>query len=119
MPRPHLKGGHLAPESQYTIRPDLLATNPDGTRGAIEMERFVKAEKRYEQHVIPGHVRKLNAREYDFVLWIARDIDHQQTLENTIRKVVQKLRENQRFYLEARPTHYKIFQFSNLQSWGQ
>ena len=118
-PRPHLKGGNLAPENQYTIRPDLLATNPDAIRGAIEVERFVKSERRYEEHVIPGHVRKLNAREYDFVLWIARDIDHQQTLENTIRKVVQKLRENQRFYLEARPTHYKIFQFSNLQSWGQ
>jgi hypothetical protein len=118
-PRPHLKGGNLAPENQYTIRPDLLATNPDAIRGAIEVERFVKSERRYEEHVIPGHVRKLNAHEYDFVLWIARDIDHQQTLENTIRKVVQKLRENQRFYLEARPTHYKIFQFSNLQSWGE
>src|SRR5437763_799758 len=43
-PRPHLKGGNLAPENQYTIRPDLLATNPDAIRGAIEVERFVKSE---------------------------------------------------------------------------
>ena len=83
------------------------------------MERFVKAEKRYEQHVIPGHVRKLNAREYDFVLWIARDANHQQTLEATIRQVVQKLRESQKFYLEVRATNYSIFQFANLESWGK
>ncbi len=118
-PRPHLKGGNLAPENQYTIRPDLLANNPDGIRGAIEMERFVKSEKRYQEHVIPGHVRKLNTREYDFVLWIARNADHQQTLESTIRKVVQKLRESQKFYLEVRATNYKVFQFSNLESWGK
>ena len=118
-PRPHLKGGNLAPENQYNIRPDLIAVNPDGIRGAIEVERFVKAQKRYEEHVIPGHVRRLNAREYDFVLWIARNADHQQTLESTIRKVVQKLRDNQKFYLEARPTNYRVFQFSNLESWGK
>jgi hypothetical protein len=118
MPRPHLKGGQLAPENQYNVRPDLLAVNPEGIRAAIEMERFVKAEKRYEEHVIPGHVRKLNAHDYDFVLWIARTPEHQQTLENTIKRVVQRLREKQKFYLEPRPTAYKIFQFNNLESLG-
>jgi len=118
LPRPHLKGGNLSPESQYNIRPDLLAVNPDGIRGAIEVERFVKSENRYEEHVIPGHVRKLNAREYDFVQWIARTPEQQQTLETTIKKVVQRLREKQKFYLEVRPTTYKIFQFSNLESIG-
>lgn len=115
-PRPHLKGGNLAPENQYNIRPDLIAVDPDGIRGAIEVERFVKAEKRYEEHVIPGHVRRLNAREYDFVLWIARTPEHQQTLESAIKKAIQKLRANQTFYLEPRVTNYKIFQFSNLEN---
>lgn len=118
MPRPHLKSGHLPPENQYTTRPDLLAVNPDSIRAAIEMERHVKAEKRYEEHIIPGHVRKLNAREYDFVWWIARSPEHQETLENTIKKVIQRLREKQKFYLQARSTTYKIFQFSNLESLG-
>lgn len=119
MPRPHLQGGALAPPSQYTIRPDLVAVNSQGIRAAIEMERVVKAEKRYREHVIPGHVRKLNAREYDFVLWIGRTPEHQQTLESAIKKVVQNLRENQKFQLELRPTTYKIFQFGNLQSLGR
>jgi len=116
MPRPHLRGGNLAPENQYNIRPDLIALTPDGIRAAIEVERFVKSEKRYEEHVIPGHVHRLNAREYDFVLWIARTPEHQQTLENVVKKVIQKLRTNQTFYLEPRVTDYKIFQFSNLES---
>lgn len=114
--RPHLKGGNLAPENQYNIRPDLIAVNPDGIRGAIEVERFVKSEKRYEEHVIPGHVRRLNAHDYDSVLWIARTPEHQQTLESAIKKVIQKLRSNQTFYLEPRTTNYKIFQFSNLEN---
>ncbi len=118
MPRPHLKGGNLAPVNQYTIRPDLLAVTPDSLRAALEIERHVKAEKRYEEHVIPGHVRKLNAHEYDFVLWIARTPEQQQTLETTIKKLIERLRENQRFYLELRPRTYKIFQFTNLQSLG-
>jgi len=118
MPRPYLKGGQLAPENQYNIRPDLLAASPDGIRAAIEMERFVKTEKRYEEHVIPGHVRRLNAREYDFVLWIGRTPEQQQTLETAIKKVIQRLREKQKLYLEVRPTTYKIFQFNNLENLG-
>lgn len=116
LPRPHLKGGKLAPENQYITRPDLLAMNPDQIRGAIEMERFVKTEKRYEEHIIPGHVRKLNAGEYSFVLWIARTPGQQETLQDIIKKAVQRLREKQKFYLEPRSTNHKIFQFNNLES---
>jgi DNA-binding HxlR family transcriptional regulator len=118
LPRPHLKGGKLAPESKYLTRPDLLAINPDQVRGAIEMERFVKSERRYEEHIIPGHVRKLNAGEYSFVLWIARTPEQQETLQDVIKKAVQSLRERQKFHLEPRSTNYKIFQFNNLESLG-
>ena len=116
LPRPHLKGGKLASENQYITRPDLLAINPDEVRAAIEMERFVKTKKRYEEHIIPGHIRKLNAGEYSFVLWIARTPEQQQTLQDMIKKSVQRLRDNQKFHLEPRSTNYKIFQFNNLES---
>jgi hypothetical protein len=118
-PLPQPKNGHLASENRYAFRPDLLAINPEGLRGAIQVERVIKADQRYEEHIIPGHVRKLNAREYDFVLWMARNSEHQQLLESAIKKVVQKLRENQNLHLEPRPTNHKIFQFSNLESWGK
>lgn len=116
LPRPHLKGGKLASENQFITRPDLLAVNPDQVPAAIEMERFVKTQKRYVEQIIPGHIRKLNAGEYSFVLWIARTPQQQQTLEDVIRKSVQRLREKQKFYLEPRSTPYKIFQFNNLEN---
>ncbi len=81
---------HLAENKRRAsaIRPDLLAINPQGHRAAIECERIRKSAQRYRDEIVPGHVRNLNANEYDFVLWITRTIDDQNELFAVISKAV-------------------------------
>lgn len=101
----------------HTIRPDLLATNPDGYRAAIECERTRKSLQRYTDEVIPGHVRALNAHEYDFVLWITRNPEDQTALFAVINKAVGDLRAADKWHLILPAASFKRFQFANLATW--
>jgi hypothetical protein len=103
--------------NSHAVRPDLLATNPQGYRAAIECERTRKSLQRYKDEVIPGHVRALNAHEYDFVLWITRNAEDQSILFAAINKAVGELRAADKWHLVAPPVAFKRFQFANLTSW--
>lgn len=88
--RPSVYKGSAA-QNQDTInediRPDLLATHPQGRIVAIEYERSLKWTPRYKQHVIPGHVRRLNAGEYAQVVWVCRNHDDEGRLRATLLNV--------------------------------
>jgi hypothetical protein len=105
-------GGH-----SHTVRPDLLAINPQGYRAAIECERTRKSLQRYKDEVIPNHVRALNNHEYDFVLWITRTPEDQSTLFAVINKAVSELRAADKWHLILPPVSFKRFQFANLTTW--
>jgi|GEM_PF-1856781 len=104
-------------ENQYTVRPDLCALNPEGILAAIEIERTLKSESRYHEHIVPGHLRKLNAKEYQYVLWICRTPEQQQNLHELIKRVAESLRDAKKWHLDIPKVPYKVFQFANLQSW--
>jgi len=108
---------HKQEESQYSAKADLLATTPEGIRAAIEVEITLKAECRYRDSIIPGHVRKLNAKEYQFVLWVCRSQEQQQNLTEILKRVVEKLRADNKWYLDVPKTNYKLFQFAHLANW--
>jgi hypothetical protein len=99
------------------IRPDLLATHPQGNRAAIEYERIRKSRQRYKDEVVPGHVRNLNAHEYDFVLWISRTTADQSELFAVINQVVGELRAEDKWNLQVPTVSFKRFQFANLATW--
>lgn len=101
------------------IRPDLIATNPDGHIAALEMERTRKSEHRYKTEVIPGHVRNLNANQYEFVVWISRTPHQQKELYELFQKIVNDLRTEQKWFLNVPSRSFKPFQFANLETWPQ
>jgi len=102
-----------------TIRPDFLATNPQGHIAAIEYERTRKSFARYKSEILPAHVRNLNAGEYDFVLWITPTSAHQKTLHTVIAQAVDQLIAEQKWQLTLAPASFKRFQFASLETWPQ
>jgi hypothetical protein len=105
------------PESKYNVRPDLTALDPQGRRVAIECELSLKNPARYKDNIIPGHIRCLNSDQYDYVLWITSTPEDQQTLRQSLTTRIQELKQEQRLHLTRTFTDYKMFQFSNLQTW--
>jgi len=99
------------------IRPDLLATNPSAHRAAIEYERIRKSVQRYHDEVIPGHVRTLNANEYDFVVWVTPTPEDQRELFAVISKAVEQIRAEGKWNLQVPTVLFKRFQFANLKTW--
>jgi hypothetical protein len=104
-------------ESKYNVRPDLIALDPQGRRVAIECELSLKNPARYKDNIIPGHIRHLNSEEYDYVLWITKTPEDQQTLYQSLTTRVRELKQEQRLHMSRAFTDYKMFQFSNLQTW--
>jgi hypothetical protein len=104
-------------ESKYNVRPDLTAFDPRGRTVAIECELSLKSPARYKDNIIPGHIRHLNAEEYDYVLWITKTPEDQQTLHHSLTARIQELQQEQRLHLSRTFTDYKMFQFANLQTW--
>jgi hypothetical protein len=104
-------------ESKYNVRPDLTACDPQSRKVAIECELSLKNPLRYKDNIVPGHIRRLNANEYDYVLWIARTLEDQQTLHQSLTARIQELKNEQRLHLSRTFTDYKMFQFANLETW--
>ena len=104
-------------ESKYNVRPDLTARDGYGRRVAIECELCLKNPVRYKDNIIPGHIQRLNADEYDYVLWIARMPEDQLTLHQSLTARIQELKQEQRLHLTRTFTDYKMFQFANLHTW--
>lgn len=106
-------------ESKYNVRPDLTALDPQGHRVAIECELSLKSPARYKDNIIPGYIRRLNADEYDYVLWFTNTPEDQQTLHQSLATRIQELKQEQRLHLSRSFTDYKMFQFANLETWLQ
>jgi hypothetical protein len=104
-------------DSKYNVRPDLTALDPQGRRVAIESELSLKNPARYKDNIIPGHIRHLNSDQYDYVLWITKTPEDQQTLHQSLAVRIRELKQEQRLHLSRTFTDYKMFQFSNLQTW--
>jgi DNA-binding MarR family transcriptional regulator len=104
-------------ESKYNVRPDLTALDPDSRRVAIECELSLKSPARYKENIIPGHIRHINAEEYDYVLWITKTPEDQQTLHQSLTARIHELKEIERLHLTRTFTEYKMFQFANLDTW--
>jgi DNA-binding MarR family transcriptional regulator len=104
-------------ESKYNVRPDLTALDPDSRRVAIECELSLKSPARYKENIIPGHIRHINAEEYDYVLWITKTPEDQQTLHQSLTARVHELKEIERLHLTRTFADYKMFQFANLDTW--
>lgn len=104
-------------ESKYNVRPDLTSVDPHGRKVAIECELSLKNPARYKDNIIPGHIRRLNSEEYDYVLWITKTLEDQQTLHQSLTTRIQDLMREQRLHLYRNFTDYKMFQFANLETW--
>jgi hypothetical protein len=99
------------------IRPDLLATYPQPRTVAIEYERLLKWTPRYKKHVIPGHIRRLNAGEYTQVVWVCPNQTDEARLRAILLNAVKQLRDDNNFHLERTSKDYKTFVVTNIDCW--
>jgi hypothetical protein len=99
------------------IWPDLVLIDPHGHKAALEYERTRKSFDRYKTEILPGHVRNMNAGEYEFVLWIAPTEDDQKALHRIISRTVDELIAEQKWHFTLAPAAFKRFQFANLATW--
>jgi DNA-binding MarR family transcriptional regulator len=74
-----------APEEKATgkYRPDAVATAPDGTRVALEIELSVKTRKRYSD-VVSGHLANVASGDYARVIYLTQFESHRKAVENLI-----------------------------------
>src|SRR5205809_3220283 len=100
-------GWHNQDTINEEIRPDLLATHPQHRIVAIEYERLLKWTPRYKEHVIPGHIRRLNAGEYTQVVWVCPDQTNEERLRAILLSAVKELRDDYQFHLERTSKDYK------------
>lgn len=110
-------GWHNQDTINEKIRPDLLATHPQNRIVAIEYERLLKWAPRYKEHVIPGHVRRLNADEYAQVVWVCPNQTDEERLRALLLNAVRELRNDNQFHLERTSKDYKTFVVTSINSW--
>lgn len=99
------------------IRPDLLAVTPQNRKVAIECERLMKWTPRYKEHVIPGHIRRLNAAEYDQVIWVCLTPDKEEKLKAILAAALRELKDDRQLNLERTSKEFKTFAVTNITSW--
>jgi hypothetical protein len=118
--RPSLYKGNGWPNQDTIneeIRPDLLATHPQNRTVAIEYERSLKWTPRYKEHVIPGHIRRLNAGEYAQVVWVCADQRDEEQLRAILLTAVKQLQNEHQFYLERTSKDFKTLVVTNIGAW--
>lgn len=95
------------------IRPDAVATTPNGTTVAIELERTIKTRKRY-QVIIREHLQKIRAGDWATVIYVSPD-----GMAARVKKVFDSIEyvsfEGQRAPLEEQ--HRRRFRFIELSDW--
>lgn len=95
--------------------PDAVATNPDGKRVALEIERSVKTSKRYADLLII-YLKAVKAGKYDEVQYISpAGVD--KLVERTITSIKKvKIGKDS---VEITPAHHAKFKFFNFENWGK
>lgn len=100
-------------------RPDAIATDPQGTAWAIEVELTMKTTKRYES-VIFDRLRQIRAGTYQRVVWISPDQAQSDRLESIVKSIREFTREvngtKQQVLIEPE-THHPKLAFVSLDQW--
>ena len=64
-------------------RPDALATDPNGFRWAVEIERSIKTRKRYES-ILADRLKAIHQGRFDRCAWLSPDAQIRRIVEVTI-----------------------------------
>jgi len=78
---------------------------------------LLKWTPRYKEHVIPGHIRRLNAAEYAQVIWVCPNQTDEERLRAILLNAVKELKNENQFHLERTSKDYKTFVVTNISSW--
>ena len=101
------------------IRPKALVKNPMGQIVAVEYARTLKSLRRYTEDIFPSHLRNIHAGVYHHVLWVSpTHSQHIQQLE-TIRKAVDVLTAQKRFFIDRNIVKGKVFHFTSANEFPQ
>ncbi len=93
--------------------PDAIATNPDGKRVAIEIERHIKTQKRYSE-IISAHLQAITQRRWAEAHYLCPDSLHKK-VEAAFMHIDSILVKGERIQLLQK--HRDCFKFFALNSW--
>src|SRR5581483_3416405 len=70
---------------KFKHRPDVVTIDPAGRVVAIELELTFKTIKRYQQEVLPSHVREICLHhQYQHVLWVCASVEDTKRMKDLI-----------------------------------
>lgn len=78
---------------KFKHRPDVVTIDPAGRVVAIELELTFKTIKRYQQEVLPSHVRQICLlHQYQHVLWVCPTVEDTRRMKGIIIEATKRLR---------------------------
>ncbi|MDP1871710.1 MAG: hypothetical protein Q8K61_08785 [Gallionella sp.] len=96
--------------------PDAVATNPNGARVAIEIERNVKTQKRYADLIVI-YLKAIKANKYAEVHYVAPD----ELIEKLLKRTVTSIKSVKvgAEIVQITPEHLSKFKFFSFESWAK
>ena len=108
-------GSRLGDIPKNGKRPDAIATDPQGHRSAIECERTIKTQKRYEQ-ILLAYLRAIKAGKVDNVIWVSPTLEISQRLRAIITGIKSVNIAGQRVAIEP-DKHHTYLAFTDYARW--
>lgn len=92
--------------------PDAIANTPNGETVALEVERTLKSQKRYEE-IMRSHLLGIKNKRWDKVLYLSPTAQISRSVERSFQKITQISHKGQRVTLTGQ--HRLLFSFSTYE----
>jgi len=109
-----MPGSRLGRSTPKSKRPDAIVRDPSNVVVAIEIERTIKTNKRYEA-ILSHYLQKVKSGDYGYVQYLSPTIDFSTRLSHVIRNIKAVPVRGARVPL--REEHYQAFRFNAYEGW--
>jgi len=107
-------GARLGRSTPKSKRPDAIAKNPSGLTVALEIERTIKTNKRYEA-ILSHYLQSVKHGDYSYVQYLSPTKDFSVRLSYVIRNIKAVPVRGARVSLKDE--HYRVFRFNAYSEW--
>lgn len=111
---------------KFKHRPDVMTIDPAGRVVAIELELTFKTIKRYEQEVLPSHVRQICLyHQYQHVLWVCPTAEDAKRMKGLLIEATKRLRGSASLVANQLDTYKQeaggapIFRVGSAEDWSK
>ncbi len=111
---------------KFKHRPDVVTIDPAGRVVAIELELTFKTIKRYQQEVLPSHVREICLHhQYQHVLWVCASVEDTKRMKDLIIEATKRLRASDSLVMKQLDSYKQgagggaIFRVGSAEDWSK